>query len=440
MKAEPVDDAVLADTKSHMRYGFAMGLDNPASIAETLGHYLQLTEDPETVNRVYRLYDAVSPGRHPARGHHLLPGNKPDRGRVDPGGGGMMRRWIAPVAAVALSVLALGCGSSAPSEESSLTSVGLRTPNSPLISIRIVFRTGSIDDPAGKNGLNALTALMIGQGGTQTLSYEELTTAVYPWSASLTAQFDKEMTTIIGQVHRDHVEPFYAILRDLITAPRFDESDFDRNREFLTNAVVSSLRGNDDEELGKQTLNALMYEGHPYAAPEIGTELGLGAITLNDVRDFHGQRYTRDNFLVGVAGGYPAGFVQQIEGDLAAGLPPGDADPAVLPASPDAERPGGTAGREASDRDGHLDRVPDRGHQSRRRLLCAAGCELVPRRAPDVQRSVDEQDAWRPRTQSTAITRTSRASSRRAGSRFPVPNIPSSAAVLQYLDPAGAAS
>ena len=60
MKAEPVDAALLADTKSHMRYGFAMRLDHPASIAETLGHYLQLTEEPETVNRVYRLYDAVT--------------------------------------------------------------------------------------------------------------------------------------------------------------------------------------------------------------------------------------------------------------------------------------------------------------------------------------------------------------------------------------------
>ena len=61
LKAERVDDAVLADTKSHMRYRFAMGLDNPADVAETLSHYLQLTEDPETVNRVYRLYDTVSP-------------------------------------------------------------------------------------------------------------------------------------------------------------------------------------------------------------------------------------------------------------------------------------------------------------------------------------------------------------------------------------------
>ena len=60
MKTEPVDADVLAATKSHMRYGFAMGLNNPGGIARTLGHYLQLTEDPETVNRIYRLYDAVT--------------------------------------------------------------------------------------------------------------------------------------------------------------------------------------------------------------------------------------------------------------------------------------------------------------------------------------------------------------------------------------------
>ena len=60
MKTEPVDEAVLADTKSAMRYSFARGLDSPGPIARTLAHYLQLTGDPETVNRVYELYDAVS--------------------------------------------------------------------------------------------------------------------------------------------------------------------------------------------------------------------------------------------------------------------------------------------------------------------------------------------------------------------------------------------
>jgi len=59
-KTEPVDAEVLAETKSAMRYSFARGLNSPGPIAETLGHYLQLTGDPDTVNRVYEQYDAVT--------------------------------------------------------------------------------------------------------------------------------------------------------------------------------------------------------------------------------------------------------------------------------------------------------------------------------------------------------------------------------------------
>ena len=243
-----------------------------------------------------------------------------------------MRNWQTALLLVAgFLSFSVGCADSIPSEEGSSTSVGLHAPDSPLVSLRIAFRTGSIDDPVGKDGLNALTALMIGQGGTKTLSYEELTRTFYPWAASVSAQFDKELTTIIASVHRDYVESFYETLHDLIVEPRFDVSDFERNREFLRNSVVATLRGNNDEELGKQTLNALLYRGHPYEAPEMGTEIGLEAISLDDVRSFHARRYTRDNFLVGIAGGYPVGFLQKIEADLRDGLPQGDTDPVALP-------------------------------------------------------------------------------------------------------------
>ena len=230
---------------------------------------------------------------------------------------------------LACVVLAAGCGGA--SQEA--RGIGLQTPNSPLVTLRVMVGTGSVDDPAGQNGLNALTALMVGRGGTAALTYEELTTTLYPWAASIGAQYDKEVTTFIGDVHRDHLEPFYEIFRDLIVAPRFDAADFGRNRDFLTNAIVSTLRGNDDEALGKQTLNALLYDEHPYEATEMGTELGVAAIALDDVRAFHAQRYTRDRVLVGVAGGYPDGFLERVERDLAGALPPGDgaADGRVLP-------------------------------------------------------------------------------------------------------------
>lgn len=232
--------------------------------------------------------------------------------------------------AVAFVILVMfGCGPEVADETS--TTVALHVPNSPLVTLRVAFHVGAVDDPAGQNGLNALTALMIGRGGTVSMTYEEITETLYPWSASMSAQFDREMTVFVGEVHRDHLDPFLGIMRDLIIAPRFDIADFDRNREFLTNSVVSTLRGNDDEELGKEALNALMYDGHPYGAPVIGTERGLAAISLDDVKAFHASRYTRASVLVGVAGGYPDGFVEHIDRELLSHLSPGGVSRKTLP-------------------------------------------------------------------------------------------------------------
>jgi len=60
VKIEDVDAALLERTKSNLKYGFAMGIDTPDSIAGSLSHYIQLTGDPESINRLYSLYDKVT--------------------------------------------------------------------------------------------------------------------------------------------------------------------------------------------------------------------------------------------------------------------------------------------------------------------------------------------------------------------------------------------
>ena len=234
-------------------------------------------------------------------------------------------------AAAASATASAPLGSRGAGQEGFSSILSLPAPGSPLVTLRIAVRTGAADDPIGRNGLNALTALTMGRGGTGAMTFEAITEALYPWSASIRAQFDNEMTVLVGEVHRDHLAPFFAILRDLVTAPRFDGADFARNRDFLVNSLVSSLRGGNDEELGKEALNALIYAGHPYEAPAMGTEEGLAAITLDDVRAFHRTHYTRERALVGIAGGYPDGFAERVERELLGGLPAGGAEPRLLP-------------------------------------------------------------------------------------------------------------
>ncbi|MFQ6618037.1 MAG: M16 family metallopeptidase, partial [Fidelibacterota bacterium] len=61
VKINSVSPERLAEIKSHMKYSFAMGLNTAGSVARTMAHYLNLTGDPETINRVYSLYDSVTP-------------------------------------------------------------------------------------------------------------------------------------------------------------------------------------------------------------------------------------------------------------------------------------------------------------------------------------------------------------------------------------------
>ncbi|HLF15715.1 MAG TPA: pitrilysin family protein [Bacteroidota bacterium] len=60
-KEKPVSEERLKAIKSYLKYQYAMGLDNPNSVANNISHYIQLTGDPESVNRVYRLYDQITP-------------------------------------------------------------------------------------------------------------------------------------------------------------------------------------------------------------------------------------------------------------------------------------------------------------------------------------------------------------------------------------------
>ena len=60
LKTEPVDSTLLNETKSYIKYSYAMSIDSPTNIAESLSYYTWLTGDPADVNRAYAQYEAVT--------------------------------------------------------------------------------------------------------------------------------------------------------------------------------------------------------------------------------------------------------------------------------------------------------------------------------------------------------------------------------------------
>jgi zinc protease len=203
----------------------------------------------------------------------------------------------------------------------------------PVVSLRLAFRTGSIDDPAGKEGLTALTSRLVTEGGTKSYSAAQLLEALYPLAAELDASTDKELTVITARVHKEKLDAFLKVLSEVLLEPRFDPKELDRLKLSALNDVKNRLRSENDELLGKVALDSVLYAGHPYGHYVQGTVQGLTSITLDDVKAHYKKVFTQDRLILGLAGAVDAKLEKAMKA-LAAKLPAKGADPVALPPAP----------------------------------------------------------------------------------------------------------
>ena len=223
---------------------------------------------------------------------------------------------LANVALLIFVLLLAPLAASGRSQKKNIATVLL--PNrSPLVTFRLAFVTGAAGDPEGKEGVAALTAAMLSEGGSAKMSYEEIVEAMYPMATSFNSQIDKEMTVFSGTTHLDNLDKYYGLISQMLLEPGFRSDDFTRLRRDAVNFLKVSLREGNDEELGKEYLYNIIYDGHAYEHHNIGTISSLEKLTLDDVRSFYKTNYTRANMVLGLAGGYPKDFPARVETDFA---------------------------------------------------------------------------------------------------------------------------
>ena len=312
----PVAAKRLADAKGNARYGLLRSLDNTEQIAETLARYVRFERSYDTLNRLYRIYEALTPEDLLAAGRASIA----DAGLVVTTlSQGPLPEGVAVLPA--LDTFAAKAGAAA------VETVGVPS-ELPQLDLKLLFKSGSVDDPAGKEGLAALSAAMIADAGSKALRIDEIKKAFYPMAGSFNAQVDKEMTTFTGVIHKDNARAFLEVALPMLVEPGFRPEDFQRLRDAQRNALVQDLRAANEEELGKELLQQAVFQGTRYAHPTLGTAAGIEAVTLDDVKDFARRHYTQANLVLGRSGDFP----KEVEAQVLAALE-------RLPAGPAPESP-----------------------------------------------------------------------------------------------------
>jgi zinc protease len=240
------------------------------------------------------------------------------------------------IAVIAFALLVTGAGTKGADAP---RTIAVPEAGSPFVAFNVWVQSGSAADPKGKEGLASMTAALVSGGATTEDTLEAILERLFPLAAGYNASVDKEMTNFTGRVHRDNLEAFYALFKNALLSPAFSEADFNRIKAQRLNYLERARRYARDEELSKQLLYWMAYQGTPYQHPEEGYVTSLQSITLDDAREFYKRHYVRGNVVVAVGGGYPAGFPERVRKDLDA-LPAGEHE-AVKVAAPAPKPPAG---------------------------------------------------------------------------------------------------
>ncbi|WP_295511864.1 pitrilysin family protein [uncultured Pseudoalteromonas sp.] len=324
-RTELVDAQKLADLKSNLKYSFINGLDSSQSIASTLASYMHFERDPEVINQLYATADSITPEDIKAVANKYF---------VDSSRTTVTMSALDKVAGfeqeVDLNALVASI-EQAPTERH--FKVLDKTNSSPLVDVNWLFNTGAAADPQGKKGLAALTAAMIAQGGSETMSYKDIQKALYPLAGSFGYQIDKEMISLRGRVHKDNAAKWYALVSDQMLNPGFREDDFKRLKKELIDSIKAGLKASNDEELGKEVLYHQLYKGHPYESYNYGDLSDLEALTLDDVKAFYAKQFTQSKLTVGLIGAIPSEVKSAMMKDLTS-LPQGKESRLMIPDAP----------------------------------------------------------------------------------------------------------
>ncbi len=169
----------------------------------------------------------------------------------------------------------------------------------PVVAFRLVLKSGSAYDPAGKAGLANLTAGLL-RKGTQTKDATQISEAIDFVGGSLDAGADWDATFATCRVLNKYFDTGLDLLADIILNPTFKEDEIERLRKQTLAGIMQQK--DDPESVAEEKFREFVFGEHPYGQPREGTEESVSGITRDDIVNFHETYYVPNNAILAVVG------------------------------------------------------------------------------------------------------------------------------------------
>ncbi len=185
----------------------------------------------------------------------------------------------------------------------------------PLVSFSAWVRGGALGDPAGKEGLAALTGELL-QKGAGARDARQFAEAVDGVGGSIQVAANLEALVISGQFMSRDAGLMVELLTDMLTRPRFDAKELEKVRARKASEIAAAKDG-DPRMLISTYFQAFHFAGHPYGTPVNGSEASLPGLSREDVLAYAKNHLGGDRLILSVVGDFDAkALAKKLESSL----------------------------------------------------------------------------------------------------------------------------
>ncbi|MEZ5287656.1 MAG: pitrilysin family protein [Vicinamibacterales bacterium] len=184
-----------------------------------------------------------------------------------------------------------------------VTLIAQENPATPAVSLAAVVRTGTFEDPPGREGTAALLARSLDRG-TRTRTGDQIADELDGIGAALSIAAGRHQVGLSATCLADDYAAVLASAADLLRAPVFPEAEVRvRLRELVT---IIRQEEDDPASVAAERLWQELYGPHPYARALRGTVASVESLDRADLVAFHTAHLLPSRLVVVAVGSLPA--------------------------------------------------------------------------------------------------------------------------------------
>jgi predicted Zn-dependent peptidase len=172
-----------------------------------------------------------------------------------------------------------------------------RIENVRSVALGFWIGTGSAMESDEQAGMSHLLEHMLFRGTERHRSHEidEIFDAM---GAELNAGTDRETTSLHTRVLDRHLQRAFDVAAEMVWRPRFES--LQAEREVVLEEIA--MYEDDPQDRVFDVLGEAVFGSHPLGRAVIGTAAVVGAVTLEQLRAFHDERYAPRRIVIAAAG------------------------------------------------------------------------------------------------------------------------------------------